>query len=68
MGLCVCLDSCSDRSGIDNMPIDSATQIVDTVLDVFYKVFDIEMIQGLLMISITAGIIILVIGIVKIGK
>lgn len=46
----------------------TATEIIGSIWEIFQKLFDIEIVQGLLMISISATIIVIVFGIVKIGR
>lgn len=44
----------------------TAQTIIGSVLDIFYHLYEVEAVQGLLMIAITAGIVILVLSIIKI--
>lgn len=44
----------------------TATEIVQSILDIFYHAYEIEIFQGALMMAIVAGIVLLVLSIIKI--
>lgn len=46
----------------------TATEIIQSVLDIFYHLYEIEAVQGLLMIAIVGGVLVLLGSILKIRK
>lgn len=46
----------------------TATEIISSIMDIFYHLYEVEVVQGLLMIAIVGGILVLLGSILKIRK